>query len=321
MGDQIDPTSGLGEEDHSEPVDFTLPPVSSSLISQGSDTDNDLLDLDDEFLSLLRGLGEDSDQDDSSDHQSDEEEVNIDLEATDLLPPDQYSSLFDKVELQKEETREEDTDISLIEASFTNLKVEENLGISRLEVISEEEKEEEEEDNSTHSENSVGSLVDKLLKLPIPSADLPTSDANSYNDSNHNIDSDTEELQNLDFDILDTLVLPTDLGTDINDFDAGEMQSQINPTIAMSPAFLPKEAVPYVSSMRRKNNYHTDPQNERSCFGHKETIFGLSFSPCGKYLATAGQDSKIMVWNTEKNSLISTLTGHDVDHECLRVTW
>lgn len=60
---------------------------------------------------------------------------------------------------------------------------------------------------------------------------------------------------------------------------------------------------------------------ERSCFGHKETIFGLALSPCGKYLATAGQDAKINIWNTKKNSLITALKGHDVEYECLRVVW
>ena len=63
------------------------------------------------------------------------------------------------------------------------------------------------------------------------------------------------------------------------------------------------------------------PPNERVCFGHKETIYCVYFSECGKYLATASQDSTVCIWDATKNALLSTLTGHSKDHECLRVTW
>lgn len=62
-------------------------------------------------------------------------------------------------------------------------------------------------------------------------------------------------------------------------------------------------------------------KNERSCLGHKETIFGTSFSECGKYLATASQDSTVRIWNVEKNSCIATLSEHSKDYECLRAAW
>lgn len=65
----------------------------------------------------------------------------------------------------------------------------------------------------------------------------------------------------------------------------------------------------------------TSKSQERSCFGHKETIFGVTFSECGKFCATAGQDSTINVWDVEANSLLSSLKEHSKDFECLRVAW
>jgi WD40 repeat protein len=60
---------------------------------------------------------------------------------------------------------------------------------------------------------------------------------------------------------------------------------------------------------------------ERTCIGHKERIMGLHVSECGRYLATASQDSTIRIWNTAKNSLLTTLSEHRADFECLRVAW
>ncbi len=59
----------------------------------------------------------------------------------------------------------------------------------------------------------------------------------------------------------------------------------------------------------------------KSCIGHKETIFGLSFSPSGKWLATASQDSTIGIWNVETQSRVAQLRGHSEEYECLRVAW
>jgi len=64
-----------------------------------------------------------------------------------------------------------------------------------------------------------------------------------------------------------------------------------------------------------------NPINERSCFGHKETIYCVHFSECGKFLASASQDATIRVWHVTSNALLSTLTGHDKDYECLRTAW
>jgi hypothetical protein len=63
------------------------------------------------------------------------------------------------------------------------------------------------------------------------------------------------------------------------------------------------------------------PINKRECLGHKETIYGVNFSDCGTYLATASQDATVCVWDVATNSLLSTLTGHNKDYECLRTVW
>jgi WD40 repeat protein len=60
---------------------------------------------------------------------------------------------------------------------------------------------------------------------------------------------------------------------------------------------------------------------ERSCFGHKETIFGVAFSECGMFCATASQDSTINVWDVDKNVLLTSLKEHSKAFECLRVAW
>jgi len=61
--------------------------------------------------------------------------------------------------------------------------------------------------------------------------------------------------------------------------------------------------------------------NERSCIGHKETIFGAGFSECGNYLATASQDSTVRIWDAKTNTMLSCLNEHSKDYECLRVDW
>ena len=62
-------------------------------------------------------------------------------------------------------------------------------------------------------------------------------------------------------------------------------------------------------------------RQERSCLGHKETIFGLHFSDCGQFMATASQDATIRIWRSDNHTLLSTLMGHDKTSECLRVAW
>jgi WD40 repeat protein len=59
----------------------------------------------------------------------------------------------------------------------------------------------------------------------------------------------------------------------------------------------------------------------KTCIGHKETIYGVHFSKDGKYIATAGQDATIIVWEAASNKLLTSLKGHDTAYECLRVSW
>ena len=65
------------------------------------------------------------------------------------------------------------------------------------------------------------------------------------------------------------------------------------------------------------------PQNERMCMGgHRDPIFGTAFSPDGKYLATASEDSTIRIWHVQSHKLVATLSeGMDTNYECLRVAW
>ena len=62
-------------------------------------------------------------------------------------------------------------------------------------------------------------------------------------------------------------------------------------------------------------------KKESTCFGHKERIFGVAFSDCGSFCATAAQDSTINIWHVEKNRLLTSLKDHSKAFECLRVTW
>ena len=63
------------------------------------------------------------------------------------------------------------------------------------------------------------------------------------------------------------------------------------------------------------------PSKERACYTHRETIFGVTFSECGTFCATASQDSTVCIWNVKTNSLLTQLKGHSKAFECLRVAW
>lgn len=63
------------------------------------------------------------------------------------------------------------------------------------------------------------------------------------------------------------------------------------------------------------------PRRERACLGHRERILGLDLSECGRYIATASQESLARLWMAETNSLLTTLTHTTDAFECLRVAW
>jgi len=66
------------------------------------------------------------------------------------------------------------------------------------------------------------------------------------------------------------------------------------------------------------------PKNERTCFGHKETVFGISLTKCGRYLASASQDSTVRIWDVKSGKssrCVATLIGHSKAYECLRTAW
>ena len=59
---------------------------------------------------------------------------------------------------------------------------------------------------------------------------------------------------------------------------------------------------------------------ERQCFGHKDKIFGVAFSPCGQFFATASEDSTVKIWNLnspKKRFFLSVCIAIGVS-KCLR---
>ena len=53
-----------------------------------------------------------------------------------------------------------------------------------------------------------------------------------------------------------------------------------------------------------------------SLTGHTDTVMDVAFSASGVYLATAGMDGLVKIWNTADGSLVLTLSGPSED-----ITW
>ena len=51
-------------------------------------------------------------------------------------------------------------------------------------------------------------------------------------------------------------------------------------------------------------------QEKSTLKGHENDVYGVSFSPDGKYLATCSEDNTAKVWDVESGQERLTLTGH-----------
>src|SRR5262249_3100000 len=52
-----------------------------------------------------------------------------------------------------------------------------------------------------------------------------------------------------------------------------------------------------------------DPQ-VRKLTGHTDLVFSVTFSPDDRWIASAGADRSIRIWETETGQLVRVLTGH-----------
>ena len=51
----------------------------------------------------------------------------------------------------------------------------------------------------------------------------------------------------------------------------------------------------------------------KTLIGHKDGVLALAFSPCGKFLATAGEDNTIRLWSIPDGIEIQTIDAHQGD--------
>jgi WD40 repeat protein len=82
------------------------------------------------------------------------------------------------------------------------------------------------------------------------------------------------------------------------------------------------EAFGLVDNADDESNTENHTQlKQRACFTHRETIYGLALSECGRFCASASQDSTICIWHVPTNALLAQFKDHDNAYECLRVAW
>ena len=54
-----------------------------------------------------------------------------------------------------------------------------------------------------------------------------------------------------------------------------------------------------------------DRLKERSCYGHIETIFSMSYSTNGTLLASASQDFTVRMWDAKTNKQMHVMNEND----------
>lgn len=274
------------------------------------------------------------------DHNSDRIEIESEVEVDSLLDPKDYEHVFDEAYLQdiigidstsSAEGRDSEEPLDLIQA-FDNFGLGLGLGLDN---------DEDEDKGITKTDPQALSAADTTLEfqeigqqLGQPLYCLPCRDEKEVV---FDIDLNSFALENLDSLTLENLEVEKaelDFIQGDNNFTEEELQDLLQHVMqeehertAQDSAPETDQQVMYEVSKRPEALTRAEPlvnhfygKNEKQCFGHKDTIFGLSMSPCGRYCATASQDSSICVWNIKKHRLLSTLKGSS-DHECLRVAW
>ena len=51
-------------------------------------------------------------------------------------------------------------------------------------------------------------------------------------------------------------------------------------------------------------------ENIHTLNGHTDTVYGVSFSPDGKYICSGSEDKTVRLWNVDTGKCIRTLEGH-----------